>query len=79
MRVKIKILCRIKRLIKGIKETMLKEEVIPREIIKYSEEIQEQRRLQETNHFLKILLAQEQILSKLLAKNIPFLLPYSHP
>lgn len=30
----------------GIKETMLKEEVIPREIIKYSEEIQEKKRLE---------------------------------
>lgn len=31
----------------GIKETMLKEEVIPLEIIKYSDEIQEKRRLQD--------------------------------
>lgn len=37
----------------GVKEAMLKEGVIPREIIKYGKEMQEQRRLRETNQFFK--------------------------
>lgn len=37
----------------GIKEAMLKEGVIPREVIEYSKEMQEQRRLRETNQFFK--------------------------
>lgn len=37
----------------GVKEAMLKEGVIPREVIEYSKEMQEQRRLRETNQFFK--------------------------
>ena len=37
----------------GVKEAMLKEGVIPREVIEYSKEMQEQKRLQETNQFFK--------------------------